>query len=106
MKLSSLEFKPIWNKKWETQYWEYLEKNASNPEFALQYRAYNQGSKFTKLTPNQQRDFDYFIEQARAEKCYPNHFCSESRLEYKPATTEEWFWLWETYGFSKNKELT
>ena len=99
------EFKNIWNKKWETQFWENMEKGAPNEFFKVQYNAFKKGSEFKKLTPNQQRDFDYFINAAKKEKCYENHYISKSNLEYKPKTTEEWFWLWDTFGFSRNKEL-
>ena len=90
----------------EAQYWRSLRQQAPDKRYEIEYQAFELGAQFKGLTPNQQRDFDYYLAEARAEKCYPNHFCSKSKLTYKPKTVEDWFWLWDTHGYSGPKELT
>lgn len=93
-------------KQLEAEYWRNLEAAAPNAEYALEYKAFRLGVEFNKLTPSQQRDFTFYLENGRNEKCYPNHFSSPSKLCYKPSSVEEWFWLWDTHGFAKEKELS
>jgi hypothetical protein len=80
--------------------WRSLKKQATNKRLAKEYEAFKLGMGFDGLSKSQQRDFDYYLNKAKDEKCYPNHFSPKPNLTYKPKTTEEWYWLWDTHGYS------
>lgn len=92
--------------KHEVEFWRLMSKTSSNKDLKKQYDAFYLGLSFKGLSKNQQRDFDYYLESARKEKCYQNHFCVPSKLYYKPKTVEEWYFLWDTHGYGEDLELT
>lgn len=94
----------MWQKL-ESDFWGDLEKKACNEEYKTEYKAFRLGSQFKGLTKNQKRDYFYYLENGRKEKCYQNFFAAKSNLTYKPKSVEEWFWLWDTHGFGDEKEL-
>jgi hypothetical protein len=89
----------------EREYWRDLEQTAPNEDYLIEYRAFRLGAEFKGLTKSQQRDFNYYLENGRKEKCYPNFIRPDCKLAYKPKNVEEWFWLWDTHGYSRDKEL-
>jgi len=91
--------------KLEVEAWKSLREQAPNIVFQRQYKAFEIGRGFKELSKNQQRDFDFYLLKASSEKCHPNHFCSKTKMVYKPKTCEEWYLMWDTHGFSGGFEL-